>query len=416
MPAEQGGYNEGMWSLTTAFLLLFVQNTDPASDGVKALEARNYEQAAQLLTKAVAADPKDYVSRFNLSFAQSMLGKDDEAVEGYKKVLDLKPGLYAADLNLGILLLGEKRAAEALPHLQAATEAKPKEPRPRLYLSAALLETGDAAKAEQSYKTTLELDPKSTPGELGLAEAIAKQGRLADAEPHFRRAVELDPSRKDGLLSLADLYEKAGQNAEAIAIYQGFPDNVAVREHLGQMLVNAGRASDGIPHLEWAVKQSPTSANRLALAQAYRKNKEPDKELPILEQAVREAPQDFDLRMAYGRELRDQHRYAEAAREFAAVAQAKPDSLPAWNELSAMLTSLENYPQAIAVLDRIKALGGETNGHLYLRAIILDRIKDQKGALEYYEKFLAGSDGKHPDEEFKARQRARILKVELSKR
>ena len=235
-------------------------------------------------------------------------------------------------------------------------------------------------------------------------------------KPHFRRAVELDPARKDALLGLAELYEKSGQSAQAIAIYQGFPDNVAVREHLGQMLVDAGRADEGIPHLEWAVKQSPTSANRLALAQAYRKNKEPDKELPILQRAVQEAPQDLDLRMAYGRELRDQRRYADAAREFAAVAQAKPDYLPAWNELSAMLVSLENYPQAIAALDRIKALGGETNGHLYLRAIILDRIRDQKGALEYYERFLAGSDGKHPDEEFKARQRARILKVELSKR
>lgn len=405
-----------MWSLTTAFLLLFLQTSDPASDGLKALEARNYEQAAQLLGKAVAADPDNYASQFNLAFAQSMLGKDADAIEGYKKVLEIKPGLYAADLNLGILLLSAKQAAEALPHLRAAADAKPKEFRPRLYLSAALLDTGEAAKAEESYKTALELDPKSAPAEVGLAQAIAKQNRLTDAEPHFHRAVELDPARKDALLGLAELYEKSGQGAQAISIYQGFPDNVAVREHLGQMLVDAGRAEEGIPHLEWAVKQSPTSANRLALAQAYRKNKEPDKELPILQQAVQEAPRDFDLRMAYGRELRDQRRFADAAREFAAVAQAKPDYLPAWNELSGMLVSLENYPQAIAALDRIKALGGETNGHLYLRAIILDRVRDQKGALEYYEKFLAGSDGKHPDEEFKARQRARILKVELSKR
>jgi len=98
------------------------------------------------------------------------------------------------------------------------------------------------------------------------------------------------------------------------------------------------------------------------------------------------------------------------------VVKAQPDSLEAWNELSAMLVSLESFPQALAALDRIRALGGETEGHHFLRAIMLDRLKDAKGALAAYQQFLALSQGKHPDEEFKARQRARILERELSKR
>ncbi len=405
-----------MWSPAAAFLLLFLQSTGPAADGMKALEARQYDAAAREFAKAVEADPADYAARFNLAFAQSMLGHDAEAIAEYKKVLELKPGLYEAELNLGMMLLGAKQAAEALPYLERSAATKPNELRPRLYLSQALLQTNDFARAEESYKAALVLDPKSAAAEMGLAEALAKQSRLADSEPHFRRAAALDPNYKDALIELAQLYEKAGRNADAIAIYQGFPDNVAVRERLGQMLVDAGRPAEGIPHFEWAVKQSPTSANRLALAQAYRKNKEPEKELPLLEQALAAAPEDLDLRMGYGRELRDQRRYADAAREFARVAQARPDSVEAWNELAGMLISLEQYPQAIAALDRLKALGVENAGHLYLRAIVLDRVKDQKSALESYRKFLAASEGKHPDEEFKARQRARILEKELSRK
>jgi hypothetical protein len=37
-------------------------------------------------------------------------------------------------------------------------------------------------------------------------------------------------------------------------------------------------------------------------------------------------------------------------------------------------------------------------------------------ALESYEKFLAASEGKNPDEEFKARQRIRIIRKELARR
>ncbi len=404
-----------MWSLTTAFLLLFLQAADPAAEGMKALDAQKYDLAAQSFAKAVEGNPKDYTAHFNLAFANSMLGKDAEAIAGYEKVLELKPGLYQADLNLGILLLRGNRAPAALPYLDAAAEERPKELRPRLYVSQALLETGDLAKAAQSYQTALELDPKSAPAELGLAQTLARQNRLSDAEPHFRRAAELNPGYKDALLELAGQYEKAGETAAAMEVYKGFSGNVAVSEHLGQMLVEAGHADEGIPYLEQAVRQSPTSANRLALAQAYRRNKQPEKAVPVLDQAVQAAPEDLDLRMAYGRELRDQRRFADAAQQFSRVTQSQPATVQAWNELAGVLIMLESYPQALAALDRVKALGGETAGHMYMRAIVLDKIRDLKGALASYRSFLAASDGKHPDEEFKARQRARIIQNELNK-
>lgn len=405
-----------MWSPATAVLLLFLQNPDFSAEGKKALDAQKYELAAQYFAQAVEADPRDYAARFHLALAYSLTGKDAEAIAGYRKVLELKPGLYQAELNLGTVLLRRKQARDAVPYLESAAEQKPKELRPRILLADALFETGDFAGAERSYRAALELDAKSAVAELGLARSEARQNRLKEAEPHYRKAAEADPSFKDELLELAALYEKSGQPAEAIPIYQQFPDNVAARERLGQLLVEAGRPADGIAHLEWAVQKSPTPANRLALAQAYRKNHQPEKELPILDQAVQADPGNLDLRLAYGRELRDQRKFAQAAQQFHQVVQGRPESVEAWNELAAMLVSLEDYPQALAALDRIRALGGERAGHLYLRAIILDRARDYKPALENYQKFLAADEGKNPDEEFKARQRARIIEKVLSKR
>ena len=397
-------------------MLLLLQTPDFSAAGIKALEAQKYNEAAQWFAKAVEADPKDYAAHFHLALAESLLGKDAEAIASYRKVLELKPGLYEAELNLGMVLLRQKQVGDAVPYLESAAQKKPKEFRPRLYLAQALLETGDLSRAEQSYQGAAELDPKSAAAQLGLAQALARQNRLREAEPCFRKAAELDPGFKDALLQLASLYEKNGQAAEAIAVYQQFPENVGARERLGDLLMQAGRPSEAVPHLEWAVRKSPTTANRVALALAYRRSKQPEKELPLLEQAVQADPANLDLRMIYGRTLRDQKDYSAAARQFYQVVQAKPDSIEAFNELAAMLISLENYPQALAALDRIKALGGETAGHHYLRAIVLDKLKDLKGALASYRQFLAMSQGKHADEEFKARQRIRIIQKELSKR
>jgi tetratricopeptide (TPR) repeat protein len=114
--------------------------------------------------------------------------------------------------------------------------------------------------------------------------------------------------------------------------------------------------------------------------------------------------------------LREQKKYPAAAQEFYRVAQAKPDSAEAWSDLAGMLILVGDDQQALVALDKVRALGAEKPAHHYFRAITLDKNKLYEPALVSYEKFLSLSEGKNPDEEFKARQRVRILKKELSKR
>src|SRR3989441_11734649 len=127
-----------MW--LALLLLLFLATTDFMAEGMKALEDRKYQEAADLFAKAVAADPADYAVNFQLALSYSLLGKPAEAIPVYRKVLELKPGLYEGELNLGILLVGQKQASEAGAYLQGEGEKKPREYRPRIYLADALLE------------------------------------------------------------------------------------------------------------------------------------------------------------------------------------------------------------------------------------------------------------------------------------
>ena len=403
-----------MWAW--AALLFFLQATDYSAGGLKALEAKKYDQAAELFGKAVAADPKDYAAHFHLALSYSMLKRDAEGIAEYKKVLELKPGLYQAQLNVGILLIRDKQPAEAAPYLQQAVEQKPKEFRPRLYWADSLLASGDAAKAEEQYRAALELNAKSAAAELGLGQAQAKQNRLADAAPHFRAAAQLDPGYRDSLLELASMYEQNHQDAEAIAVYQEFPENPAAQERLGRLLLEGKHSKDAIAPLEAAVQKDPTPANRLALATAYLFEKQFDKALPMLSQSVAAEPGSYSLRMMYGRGLRDNKQYEPAAQQFFQATKLQPDSREAWSELAGMLYMLERYPESLTALDRAHQLGEDTPGNYYFHAITYDKLRALKPALQYYQEFLARSKGQFPDEEWKARQRAKLIERELNKR
>jgi len=403
-----------MWS--TPILVLFLAfQSNYYERGLKALDEKRYAAAVEEFNNAIAAEPKDFSLHFNLALAYSLQGKDAEAIPEYKKALEMKPGLYQGQLNLGISLLREKRGAEAVPYLAAAVTQKPKEYRPNFYLASALFASAEFAKAEQTYTVALEADPKSPDAESGLARALAKQDRIADAAPHFKKAAELNPNYRDGLLELASLYEAQKQSTEAIAIYQQFPDNPGAQERLGELLLASGQAADAVTHFQAAIAKSPTTANRAALAAAYLKNKEPEKALPVVEQILATDPNNFDIRMLHGRILRDQRKFPLAAQDFFRGTKIKPDSAEAWSELAGALVLAEEFPSALGALDRVAALHAEKPGHVYLRAIVLDKINQRKPALESYERFLGMSNGQSPDEEFKARQRVRILSRELNK-
>ena len=402
--------------LAAAAFLFLLQTPDYDSEGAKALEAGKYEAAADAFSKAIAADPKDYYAHFNLAMAYTYLHRDADANAEYRTTLELKPGLYEAELNGGILLLRQKNPADALPLLEDAAKQRPKEYAPRYYLAEAELQSGTTGEAAENFRQAAELDPKSAAAELGWGRALALGGKLDDAEPHFRAAAAREPQYKDALLSLADLYEENKQTEKALAIYREFPQNAAVQEHAGKLLLQNQKFAEALPQLEQAYQKAQTPANRKALAAAYLQMQQPDKAVPLLEKAVADEPSNYDLRLGYAHALRDRKAYPAAAEQFYAAAKLKPSESKTWNELGSMLYMAGDHPHALEALAQARQLGDDSAGNWFLTAIMLDSAHQLKPALEAYQKFLALSQGKSPNQEFQARQRSKLLQKELDKR
>jgi tetratricopeptide (TPR) repeat protein len=399
-----------MWVL---YLALLAQSANVLEDGNKALDAKQYDRAIQLFTQAATADPKDYAAHFQLALTYSLLGRDHDAIPQYRTTLELQPGLYEAELNLGLSLMRTNDPAGALAHFRVAAEQRPKEFQPALSLAQALYSTGRFAEAEAAYRTAVALDSRSAAAESGLAMSLIRQERADDAGPHVQQAFTLDRSYRAGFVALAELYESTGRTAEAITFFRMFPDDAVALDRLGALLAASGNLTEAIPALQAVVEKMPTDARRIALAQAYIQNKQLEKAQTVLLPAVQAAPGDFDLRMFYGQVLRDQRKFTEAAEQFSAATRIKPDAVMAWNELAGALVIADQYPEALAAFDHIRALGPESPGNLFFRALAHDHLQQRREAVENYNKFLAASQGKLPDQEFQARQRVRTLESDL---
>jgi tetratricopeptide (TPR) repeat protein len=399
-------------ALFPVLLLVAAASADSQTAGFQALNRGDYQQAEEIFSKAVAADPKDYASLFNLALAETSLKKDDLASAHYTQVLALKPGLYEAELNLGMLYLRDHRPADALPLLREAAKSKPGEVRPKRYLGDALLQTGDFPAASESFQDALKADPKSSMAELGLAQSLERQGKLDDALPHYTQAAELDPRLKSYLLEEAVALVKADRTKDAIPLLAQFPGDPGAREELGSAYLAQGRPADAVEQFQGAVKLSPTPANKLALATAYLKNNQPQLATPILQEALQSNPDDYDLRMAVGKISLGKRDFVSAAAQFVSAGKLKPGSAEAWNDAASAFIMAQQYPQALAAMDQVHRLHAEKPADFYWRAVVFDKLHQAKPALENYQQFLELSQGKFPDQEFLARQRSKILEKE----
>lgn len=91
-------------------------NADAAA-GKKAIEAKDWKRAVELLTKASESDPKNADVQNWLGFAQRKQGNLDAAFAAYDKALKLNPRLKAAHEYIGEAYLISGNLPRAEQHL-----------------------------------------------------------------------------------------------------------------------------------------------------------------------------------------------------------------------------------------------------------------------------------------------------------
>ena len=214
------------------------------------------------------------------------------------------------------------------------------------------------------------------------------------------------------------MYEDHRELSQALDIYREFPDDPGASgaRRIGAAPNRAERRGFHRHARARGGRNSPLPPRiRWHWHEAYVKEKQLAKAVPL---TARVLPLRRKISIADVLRTRAPRRtpIPSAAEQFSAAAKIKPDVAQAWSELAGVLIMAEQPVDGLAALDKVHALGAETSGHFYLRAITLDRLNKTKEALEAYNKFLAASQNVNPDQEFIARQRVKVLEKELGKR
>jgi tetratricopeptide (TPR) repeat protein len=158
------------------------------------IEQKRSDEAIALLTRASGIQPGTGEVHRLLGRAYHVQGKADEAVDAYRHAIDLDGQDAWSMNNLGLILLEQQQAEEALPLLVKAVALRKDTPAFHNNLGMALEHTGRFRAAAAAYQDALTADAAYDRARLNLARVEAVKGFAEETVPLDTAAQQAAPA------------------------------------------------------------------------------------------------------------------------------------------------------------------------------------------------------------------------------
>lgn len=228
--------------------------------GVAEFGNGQYRPAVQALEKAIAEGNEDSEILSTLGQAYLSLGNAAKARSALERGLKLSPQAHLTAFSLGLVLLADKKPAEAAHTFEQLRNSVGDSARFRLIVGRAYFDSGYNREAEHELRRALGLDPHIHYAHhlLGLAALrLDEAGRRNEAEREFEAEVQNHPQEFSPQFMLGVVLESKREWAEAKSYLDRAgeiePHNPDVYFHLGHLLLEMHEPAEAARNLERSI-------------------------------------------------------------------------------------------------------------------------------------------------------------------
>ncbi|REK10448.1 MAG: tetratricopeptide repeat protein [Planctomycetota bacterium] len=320
--------------------------------GMLAMQARQFDTAVDLISRAIRSDRMQPAFHANLGEAYRHSGRRAEAAECYQKALKLQPKLAQVHAVLGILRHEEGKLDEAAAALREALRLQPEDTRTRARLGHVLDEQNKFAEAETCFRRVLHSE-NTTEAQFNLASTLQSQERFDEAAAGYRAALAQDPNHVESHNNLGTVLKAQGHLEEAGRHYREAirrnPRFLAAHVNLGWVAEIGKRYAEAADHFRAALEIDANAVlARYGLGMSLQKLGQIADAMACYQDAIRLDPTHAESHLSLGYLLQTQGRATEAIRCCQEAIRLNPRSPEAYNNLCVAWTGEGRHDEAIA--------------------------------------------------------------------
>jgi superkiller protein 3 len=244
--------------------------------------AKHFEESRQILQQLIDAGQKTTEILRLLGWCYQEQNRREEAVHAFQDAIRLDPADETNYLDLGKILLAQRRLTAAVELSKRTVNAFPGSASAFFLKGSVELAVNQFTDAIDSFTRALQLDPSSADATVGLARAQAGAGMTQQSKMTLQDAIRKFPQKAPLELELAGLFLKESETGEANAEARAEQlllscvahDNTLAEAYyqLGDIALRHDRTAKAVVYLEKAEKLDPESVKtHFALARIYRR-------------------------------------------------------------------------------------------------------------------------------------------------
>ena len=195
-----------------------------------------YKPAFGCLSRWSEVEPENARPHHWRGWVLERLNNPKAAKENYHRALELNPDLVPVRLRVAEMLLEDKQAPEALPHLERLSRQVPDDPTVQARMGMCLFLQGQAQEARRLMEAAAAHLPNDAPLLVALANLELQEGRAAEAERWLRAVLAADPSDTEALFVLANALQLQGRAQESAAVLADYERKRTVVDRINDLL------------------------------------------------------------------------------------------------------------------------------------------------------------------------------------